>query len=309
MTAVTIAGKLGRVLLVAWIVAMVAWLCSEAFDESARKRAARAAGVLPADDSTLTAELREQLIDDVAKRQGLNRSLVVRLADYSAGMLQLDFGRSWRDSQPIAPRLASATITSLRLLLLALLLGIALGGAAAIASARRPGSAGDTALGIGAAIVLSSPPVWLALLGLRAFGWGATASAVLPVVVLALVPAFVIARHGRAALIEASTSPWAVAARARGVSRSRLVAVHAVRASMAQLLPLISVLTAYLLGAMVVLEELFGISGLGRLLVDASRHGDTPMIVAVSVVCAVVVAFASAALDLTRRRVAPNEGE
>ncbi len=302
-----VARKLGRVVLVAWLVAMAAWLCSDAFSESPAQRAARAAGILPADDSKLTAELRQELIADVARQRGLDRSLVVRLADYSLGMAQLDFGRSWRDGKTIAPRLASATWTSLTLLVLALVIGIVLGGIAAVISARRPGGPADSAIGIAAAVALSSPPIWLAILGLRAFGWGSIAVAVVPVAVLSLVPAFVIARHGRAALLEAIAAPWAVAARARGVTEDRLLSVHAAKLCVAQLAPLVAILTGYLLGALVVIEELFGLAGLGRMLVLAAKHGDTPVIVAVSVVCAVIIAAVSAALDLARGRLAPNE--
>lgn len=309
MTWVDVAGKLGRVVLAAWVVAMVAWSCSELGSESAAKRAARAAGVLPADDAALTAELRRELIDDTARRRGLDRSLPARLAGYTVDLFELDFGRSWRSNQTIGPRLRRATWTTARLLLLSLLVAVVLGWAAAVMSARRPGGGLDTALAVAAAVALSAPPVWLAILGLQQFGWGGVSTAVLPVVVLALVPAFVIARHGRAALLEASQAPWAVATLARGVSRDRLLAVHAARASLATMAPLLTVLVAYLLGATVVIEELFGIAGLGQMLVHASRYGDTPVIVAVSVVCTLIVATTSASLDLLRRRLAPNEVE
>lgn len=307
MTWLDVVAKLGRVVLVAWIVAMVAWSCSEVGGESAAERAARAAGVLPADDAGLTRELRRELIDDAARRRGLDRSLSARLASYSVDLLRLDFGESWRTGQAIGPRLRRATWTSAKFLFAALFVALALGWLAAVLSAQRPGGGLDTGLAVAAALALSAPPVWLALLGLRVFGWGGAATTLLPVVVLALVPAFVIARHGRAALAEASREPWAVATLARGVSRDRLIAVHAARASLAQLAPLVTILTAYLLGALVVIEELFGIAGLGQMLVHASRYGDTPVIVAVSVVCAIVVAATSAVLDLVRRRLAPNE--
>lgn len=313
-----VAGKLLRVVAVVWSVGLLAWLLAEAAG-SAPERAARAAGALPADDSQISAELRSEILAQIGRRHGLDRSLPTRLISYSGDLLRFEFGRSWRHDQPIAPHLARATLVTSLMLMAVLVLAIALGGLAAIVSARTPGGAADVGLSVAAAVAIASPPVWLGILALRTFAagepfqWlpvsagGSLASWVLPILLAALVPAFVIARYGRAALVEASRTPWAIAVRARGVSTRRLIAVHALRASLPQLLPLATVLAAYLLGAFVVLEELFGIFGLGHMLIEGSRTGDTPVIVAASTACAFIVAVVSAVVDLARRFVAPVE--
>jgi len=300
-----IARRLARVVVVIVVVASLSWLLVEASPGSPGERAARAAGVLPADDSEVPAALRLEIVKHVEREHDLDGSWSRRLGGYLVGLAHLDMGRSWRDGQSVAARLAHAAAPTLVLLLASLVLAICVGLFAALASARRPGSAGDLILGAVTAVALATPPVWIAIAGLRTFATGepwqwlpasgldSTAAAILPVVTLALVPAFVIARHGRAALVEAARAPWAIA-------------VHALRASLPTLLPLVVVLTAYLLGATVVIEQVFGIRGLGSVLVDASGRGDAPVVVGVSVIAGAVLALVSAIVDIVNRALDPR---
>ncbi len=309
MIGLQVARRLVRVVVVVMVVAALSWLLVEAAPGSPGERAARAAGVLPPDDSGLSASLRARLIDQVASEHDLDRGLGWRIAGYLGGLVRFDFGRSWRDGEPVAGRLAGALAPTAFLVGVALILALAIGLGAALLSARRPGGMLDLGLAGLAALALALPPVWVAIAALRilatgqpwrllpASGLDSAAAAVLPLVTLALVPGFVIARHARAALIEALDAPWTVAARARGASRWRVVAVHGLRVALPAVVPLAVVLTAYLLGATVVIEEVFAIHGLGSLLVDAAARGDAPVVVGVSVVAAALLALVSAAVD------------
>lgn len=315
-----VARRLSRVLAVVVVVATLAWLLAEAAPGSAGERAARAAGVLPPDDSSVPRDLRRELIDRVAEEHDLKRSLPARVGSYVVGLARLDMGRSWRDGEAVTEVIGRAAAPTLTLLFASLVVALGCGLVAGAASARRPGAGIDLVLGGAAAVALALPPVWVAIAVLRTFATGepwsflpasgldSAASAVLPVLVLALVPTFVIARHARAALIHASESPWATAALARGASRARVVWVHAVRSALPALLPLAVVTTAYLIGATVVIEEVFGIHGLGATLIDASRRGDAPVVVGVSVLAGAVLAVSSAVVDVLQRMLDPREG-
>src|SRR5690606_7357931 len=138
-----------------------------------------------------------------------------------------------------------------------------------------------------AAIALAIPVAWLGILLLDLAG--GRSSAPLAMAALAAAPAFALARHGRAALLEASAEPWATAARARGVSAGRLFAVHALRRAAADLAPLLPVLVGALLGASLVVERLFGIHGLGAQLAGAAATGDAPVLVAAAGAAALLV--------------------
>jgi peptide/nickel transport system permease protein len=313
-----VARRLARVVAVVIGVTAVAWLLAEAAPGAPAERAARAAGLLPPDEGAVGVALRAEILAQVAEAHDLERPAAARIAGRLVALARGDLGRSWRDGAPVRGRVAAALAPTAILLGLALALAIGLGLSVALVSARRMGGVADVVLGGIAAVAVAVPPVWLAILGLRTFAAGApwrwlppggldgAAAAVLPVAALALVPAFVIARHGRAALVEAAATPWAVAVRARGVSEGRLLAVHALRVALPALLPLATVLVAYLLGAAMVIERAFGIRGVGALLVDAAAAGDAPVVVGVCAVAGALVALVSAAVDLGVRALDPR---
>lgn len=310
-----VAGALGRALIVVLATAVVAWLMAEAAPGSVAERAARTAGVLPGDD-TAAPHVRQQIIDRVADDFELGGSTLSRLGGYIGGLVTFDFGRSWRDGAAVRPQLTSTTAATLARVLLALLLAVLVGVLAAVAAARRPGSTLDVALATAAALTVALPPVWVAILLLRSFAAGQPwawfpldGGWLLPVFTLSLVPAFVIARHLRGALIERAAEPWAVAAVARGVSRERVIRVHALRVATPALLPILVTLLAYLLGTSLVVEEVFGIRGLGHLVVDASTRGDAPVVVGASVVVAALLATTSAIIEAVRPLIDPRIGQ
>ncbi len=316
-----VARRLVRVCAVVAAVAILSWLLAEAAPGSAGERAARAAGVLPPDDGAVPGALRQQLIAQMNRDYDLERPLAARVGSYLCGLARLDLDRSWRDGRPVSTHLGAAALATLLLIAAALLLAVLVGLGAAVACARRPGGRADLAVAVAAALALAMPPVWVAIVGLRLFatgqpwswlpaaGGGGFASAVLPVVTLALVPAFVIARHGRALLVEAVAAPWAVAVRARGASHWRVIVVHGLRAALPALLPLLVIVVAYLLGATMVIERVFAIEGLGGVLIDAAGRGDAPVVVGVSVVAATILATLSAIVDVVGRVTDPREGD
>jgi peptide/nickel transport system permease protein len=299
-------------------IAVVAWLLAEGAPGSTAERAARVAGVLPADDSAVSEATREMIIDSTAQRYDLERSVPSRIIGYVGGLAVGDFGVSWRDGSPVSAKLGAATTTTGLLVLLALLAAAAAGIGFAVASARSPASRFDIAIGAIGALAISLPPVWIGLLLVRTFAlgrpfswfdYGGSSASLLPVLTLALVPAFVLARPARWALISAAAEPWATAATARGVSRSRLISVHCLRASAPTLIVLFPILVAYALGAAVVIENLFGIDGLGALVLDASARGDAPVVVGVAVVAAIFVALASMVADVASGALDPRRGD
>ncbi len=313
-----IARALARLVVVAVVVAVLLWLLVEAAPGSTAERAAQAAGVLPADDTALTGAHRVRLIESVSSELGLDGGFAARMARHVGGLATLDFGRSWGDGTSVRGRLLDAAPATLLLVFLALLIGIMVGLGVAVVSAQREGGAFDAAMAALSATAFALPPVWLAILLARTFAAGhpwrwfpveglSGSGVVLPLFAMSIVPAFVLARHARAALLEACRAPWATATRARGVSQQRIVAVHALRASGSVLLPLVVVFVAYLFGASVVVERVFGIRGLGALLLDASARGDAPLIVGVGVVTAMIIALTSSAVDIVRSLVDPRE--
>lgn len=317
----TLARALGTVLLVAG----ACWTLVEAAPEPLPERAARAGGFLPADSARMSTDLRADILAAVADAHDLRGSPVERVAARVLDLLTLDFGRSWRDSRPVSAALAQSFGPTLWLWALSLSCAAFFGLAFAVVAARSQGRAVDLALSGLAGLAFAVPPVWLGLATLAAFadgqpwrllpteGLASPAAFVLPVLCTALVPVFVVARHARATLVHALRSPWALAARARGASPARVLVVHCLRARAGQLVALLPILAAYLTGVTVVVEEVFGIAGLGALLLDSAQRGDAPVVVGVAVTAAAFIAACSAAAEFIARvadpRIAAQDAE
>lgn len=307
---------LARVAVAAAIVAALGWLLVELAPGSVAERAAEAAGLVTA-GQVEGAAARQAVVDRAAARFDLDAPWPARLARRVAGLARLDLGRSWRGDRPVASLLAEVAAVTALLIAAALALALVAGLAAAVAGARRPGCRRDALCAGLAALALATPPVWLALLAARTLAHGhplslfpaaglSPAGAVLPILCLAAVPAAVIARHGRAALLEALGEPWAQAARARGLDRARLAGRHALRVAAPSLLALAPALVGYGLAAALVVERVFGIRGLGEVVLEAAAVGDAPVVIGAAVVTAAAVALCSALADAAARWADPR---
>ena len=293
-------------------VAVVAWVCAEAAPGTAGERAARAAGLLPTDDKSVSEETRAEIVAEVEDELGLDRSFPSRLGSYLVGLVTLDMGRSWRDGEPVRTRVGEAMAPTLALIFAALLLTLAIGIGAALVAVERRGGA-DLLVSAAAATVIALPTVWIAILALRTFAFGSpwrwfpvAGIGVLPVVALAIVPAFILARYARAGMLERLGEPWATAVLARGATRRRLVYVHALRVAASGLVSVSVTLVAYLLGATLVIERVFSIRGIGALVLDAAARGDAPVVVGVAVAIGALLAVVSLSADAVRRALDPR---
>lgn len=286
-----------RIALVAVLVSVAATAIVELSPGSAGERAAKAAGVLPADDSHMPSELRAQIVSRVADIHGLDASVAARAARRVSNLFCGEFGRSWRTGAEIRGPLVRASIRTFTLIGLSLLVALFLGLASASMVVARGGVSG-TVVEIGVALTLVTPPVWLALVLLGLVG--AQLSWPLAVISMAMLPAALVSRHAIAALGTSARAPHAIAARARGVSTGRLVVVHGAREIGASLAALAPGIVGYLIGASMVIERVFGLRGLGNALADAAAIGDAPVVISAVIIAAVAVA----ATDMLARAVA-----
>lgn len=310
MSGRVIVRRAARALATLAALAVAAWACLEAAPGHPAERAARVAGLLPAEGERVTPEARREIVVAVASSRAIAPTAGERFARFVTGLARGDLGRSWRDGRPVTAHLAGALPTTLVLILASLLVAYAAGLAGALAAARRPGGAADRAVGAAAALAFAVPPAWTAIVALRTFATGhpwrwfppggveALAGYVLPVACLAYVAVAAVARHGRAALVDAASQPFVQAARARGASVARVLGVHALAASRSLLLALGASLVTYLLGASLVVERAFDLHGLGALLVDEGAVGDAPVVLGATLAAGAIVVAASTAADL-----------
>lgn len=241
----------------------------------------------------------------------LDEALPQQYLRYLGGLLHGDLGPSFQyEGYRVSELIAAGLPVSLLLGGSALLLALLLGGAIALISARRPRGFADrfwmgfSLLGICLPNYVVAPLLVLlfalTLNWLPAGGWQPDAwrDLILPVFALALPQIAYVARILRSSLIETLDAPYVRAARARGLSEARLLRVHALRPA---LLPLISYLgpaAAALLSGSVVIEQVFGIPGLGRYFVQAALNRDYTLVLGVVTLYGALVLLCNLLVDL-----------
>ncbi|MCC7136877.1 MAG: ABC transporter permease [Planctomycetes bacterium] len=238
-----------------------------------------------------TAQVRSEL--------GLDAPWPARWARWAGAALTGDLGVSWRTGAPVAtalgPRLARTAVLALLAGTLATLLALA----TAPGAAARRGRGGDRVFLGATALLASTPPFVLAtsllLVGAVGLGWfpvaGDTTPAhyVLPVLTLALVHAAGPARVLRRGLVAEARAPYAVAARARGLSEREVVERHALRGAAGPFVALVGLSLRSLLGGAVLVESVFAVRGTGGYLVEALTARDAPAVLG----CVAVLSLAS----------------
>lgn len=232
---------------------------------------------------TATAEARDQLRAEL----GLDQPLLVQYGDWLAGLTRGDFGTSYVTRTPVAEDLLARLPVTLELLVVAQVLALGLAVPAGIAAARDVGGRLDRALTALAFALLSTPVFVLGVLLILLFavtwqvvpatgwtplsvdvGWNLT-SVILPAVTLAAGQFAVYTRLLRADLIATLQEDYITLARARGLSPRRILWRHALRPSAISLITAIGLNLGALIGGTVIIEMLFGLPGVGRLIVDS----------------------------------------
>jgi peptide/nickel transport system permease protein len=275
--------------------------------------------ILPANAATMI--LGEYATDEalaaVNARLGLDQPALVQYWMWLSGVLQGDFGTSMRTGQPVGPVIMaalgrSAILAALSLIMVSLL-AIPLG---VLAAARR-GKTADLVVSLVSYVGVSLPEfvlatlllVWLAgpTVGLfPASGYtpfsedplDALHHIALPVLVLTIVLTAHISRMVRSEMVDTLESDFIRAARLRGMPRRQVLFRHALRNSLLPAITVIALDVGYLIGGVIVVEEVFSFPGIGRQLILAIQNRDLPMLQAGALIMALTYASANLLADL-----------
>lgn len=252
----------------------------------------------------------------VRAQLGLDDPLPVRYLRWLAAAVRLDLGLSWQTREPVAAVLGRALPATLQLtgaaLALGALLGLALGAAAAAAAGRLPDRLALLFTLLGKVVpdfLLAFALMYLLavrwpLLPLQ--GYGTWRHLLLPALTLGAGAGAHLARIVRAALLEALGQRYVTVARAKGLTRARVLWRHALPNA---LLPAVTALgdsAAFLLGGTVIVENVFNWPGLGRVALQAIGARDLPLLQGYALLMAVLVVAVNLAVDLSYRWLDPR---
>jgi peptide/nickel transport system permease protein len=248
---------------------------------------------------------------------GLDRPLVVQYLDWARHALTGDFGISLRDRQPIGEVIAARVPPTLELATLALVLSLCISIPVGVITALRPGSPADAVATVAALSGVAVPQFFLGILLIELFAvdwhlvppsgyippWedlGANLRLmILPALALSTGLTAVQMRHVRSSLLEVLHQEYVLTARSKGLHSSVVVMRHALRNALIPLVTIVGLEMGTLIGGTVILEIIFSIPGMGRLLVDSITFRDYPTVQAMVLLLAFTVLVANLLADLT----------
>ncbi len=262
------------------------------------------------------ATLRSQL--------GLDASPGARYLSWVGGMLQGDFGISYTYRTPVSAMILDRLWVSLPLAAYALALSMLIAFPVGILAASRRGSAADSGVMAATQLGVAIPNFWFAILlvlvfsvNLRWFsaggfpGWDAGLAAglkalTLPALALALPQASILARVLRSALIDTLDEDFIRTARAKGLSRGQALRRHALRNALIPVLTIIGLQFSFLLAGAIIIENVFFLPGLGRLVFQAISARDLIVVESVVMLLVFGVILVTFAVDLAYAAVDPR---
>jgi peptide/nickel transport system permease protein len=257
--------------------------------------------------------------DDVAKlrRQlGLDEPLPMQLMHWYGRLLTGNLGDSIFLRRPVTEAVLERIEPTLLLTIWGTLIAVLLGVPAGIVSARYHNSAVDQSLMGLALLGLSIPNFLLGLLMILVFGvwlgwlpvagyvpldeglWRNTRSLLMPSISLGLVQSALIARITRSSMLDVLREQYIVSGRAKGLDERTVVYKHALKNAIIPTLTVIGITFALLVGGAVVIETVFNIPGLGRLIISAVLRRDYPVIQGVVLLIAVSYTVINLLVDL-----------
>ncbi len=233
-----------------------------------------------------------EVVDDAAAQGlalelGLQDPLAVQYLRWLGRLAGGDMGLSYASRTPVIEQVLPALWITLSLVVVTLGVAAAVSVVLGIVAALQEGRPADRVITTVTQAFIAMPEYWLAPMLVLVFalqlsllpsaGWEGPASAVLPVAVLALRPISYFTSAVREGMLEALGAEHVAAARARGLSHAQAVRSHVLPNGLLPLTTLVAVWFAGLLGGSVIVEVVFAIPGMGRLLFDAVRNSDIPL--------------------------------
>jgi peptide/nickel transport system permease protein len=263
-------------------------------------------------DQTASEEVKQQAREQL----GLTGSYPEQYWRWVSGVLQGDFGFSLRNTEPVSNIVFDALTVTLELVVLGLLIATVVGVPLGVLSAVKRDTGWDLAARVGGLVGLSVPSFWLAtlllLLTSRVFGWvpplvyispfddpiGNLSQFILPALSISVFTMAIVMRMVRATMLEVLGQDYVRTARAKGVGRRTVISKHALRNALIPVVTIIGFEIGVLIGGAAIIETIFGLPGVGYVLLQAIFGRDYPVIQAMTLLIAFTFILANLLVDL-----------
>lgn len=282
--------------------------------------------IAPGDPASFMLGMNAQpeTLEALREELGLNQGKLARYLTWVSGLLQGDFGVSYTYRTPVGEMIAARLWVSLPLALYALTLSTLIAFPAGIFAASRRGQAGDLGVMGATQLGVAIPNFWFAMMlvlifaiNLRWFsaggfgGWDAGFFAgmralTLPAIALALPQAAILARVMRSSLLDVLGEDFIRTARAKGLSARQALWRHGLRNAMIPVLTIIGLQFSFLLAGAIIIEQVFYLPGLGRLIFQSISARDLIVVESVVMLLVFSVIVVNFVVDLTYAAVDPR---
>lgn len=269
--------------------------------------------MVPGDSAVILAGegASKETVEELRENLGLNKPLHEQYISYIGNVFQGDFGNSLKNNQPVLDEIIIRLPITMELAFFSILITIVLGLIAGIISAIRPYSLSDIGVMVVALLGISLPSFWLGLLLMYVFsiklqwlpvaGWDSAAHIILPAITLGVGGAAIVARMTRSSMLEVVGQDYVRTARAKGLKEHVIIYKHALRNALIPVITVVGLQFGSLLGGTVLVESVFAINGIGRMIVDAIRTRDIPMVQGGVLVASLVFVFVNLLVDIMYR--------
>ena len=262
------------------------------------------------------AQVTEEAIQAERKRLGLDKPLAAQFADYMIGLTRLDLGKSLWTNESVAREIAIRFPVSFQVAIMATLIAVLIAIPLGTLSAIYRDTWVDNVIRVIAVSGLAIPGFWLGmiiiLMLLAFFNWlpkigyvsifqdpvANLAALIWPALSVGYRYAAVVTRMMRSALLEVMREDYIRTARAKGVFQNLVVRRHAVRNALLPVVTVVGLEFAFLIGGLVVTEQVFNLNGIGKLFVDATTRGDFTLIQGLVLLIATIFVLVNLAVDI-----------
>jgi peptide/nickel transport system permease protein len=255
---------------------------------------------------------------------GIDRSLPARYAEWLSEALRGDLGRSFVTRRPVLSEILTAFPVTLQLTAASLLVALAAGLPLGILAAVRRGRASSIGISVLVLLVLSIPSFWLGILLILVTSlylhwfppqglvllWVQPVEALkqllLPSLALGLALGAMVMRMTRSCILEVLDQDYVRTARAKGIAEALVIGHHALRNALIPVVTLVGLQFGYLLGGAIVIEEIFSLPGMGRLVLRSIAQRDFPLVQGVLLLAGTGVVLLNLCVDMLYLAIDPR---